>query len=107
MDHGFGWHAGFGWHEVWGYWWLFLLFWWFGGMRLVGAAAHRLRHSRQEARREDQALTALRERYARGEIDRAEYEERRAVLRGRQPRATAMPDATKPGEDRPAWPDLP
>ncbi len=29
---------------------------------------------------EDRALAALRERYARGEIDRAEYEERRAVL---------------------------
>lgn len=30
--------------------------------------------------REDRALLTLRERYARGEIDRAEYEERREVL---------------------------
>jgi putative membrane protein len=97
MDHGFGWH------ELWGYWWLFMIFWWCGGTRIVGAAAHRSRHSRDLARREDSALATLRERYARGEIDRAEYEERRAVLRGRPVAASA----TSPRGDGPAWPDLP
>jgi putative membrane protein len=93
MDHGFGLH------DIWGYWWLFMLFWWFGGMRMLGAISHRMRR----ARREDPALTTLRERFARGEIDRAEYEERRAVLRGR-PQALA---ATAQKGDGPAWPDLP
>lgn len=101
MDH--GWGGGFDWHGIWGYWWLFMLFWWFGGMRLIGAASYRLRHSRRQARREDEALATLRERYARGEIDRAEYEERRAVLRGK-PQAAGAPVT---GGEGPAWPDLP
>jgi hypothetical protein len=93
-----GWHEAF-WHNIWGYWWFFLILWWWGGGRLFAAAAHRMRR----ARREDGALATLRERFARGEIDRAEYEERRAVLRGRpQPMA-----ATAPKADGPAWPDLP
>jgi uncharacterized membrane protein len=94
---------GFGWHELWSYWWLFMIFWWFGGMRILGAISHRLRH----ARREDAALATLRDRFARGEIDRAEYEERRAVLRGRSQATTATATAATPGGDSSAWPDLP
>jgi len=80
MDHGFGWNDAAIWHHLWGYWWLFLLFWWFGGMRLVGAMTHQLRRGARHTRRDDTALAVLRERYARGEIDRAEYEERRRRL---------------------------
>src|SRR5215208_3065287 len=38
--------------------------------------------------RQDAALTILRERFARGEIDRAEYETRRDVLTGNGPTDT-------------------
>ena len=100
---GMGWHGSFGFHDIWGYWWLFMFFWWFGGGRLLTAAARGLRHSQGLLRREDPALVTLRERFARGEIDRAEYEERRAVLKGR-PRPVAT---TTPRGDGPAWPDLP
>jgi uncharacterized membrane protein len=93
-----GMHDAF-WPNIWGYWWLIMIFWWCGGARLLGIASHRLRR----VRREDPALATLRERFARGEIDRAEYEERRAVLRGRP---QAMTATTSKG-DGPAWPDLP
>ena len=99
-----GWHT-FDWPNLWGYWWLFMIFWWCGGMRFLGGASRRMRRGLASSRREDAALTTLRERFARGEIDRAEYEERRAVLRGRQPRAAAIPAPQK--SDGPAWPDLP
>jgi len=93
----------FGMHDIWGYWWFFMFFWWFGGARLLTAAARGVRRSQASLRREDPALVTLRERFARGEIDRAEYEERRAVLQGRQ-RPSA---ATTPRGKGPAWPDLP
>ena len=93
------WHA-FDWPNLWSYWWLFMIFWWFGGMRLFAG----MRRGLRSARREDAALTTLRERFARGEIDRAEYEERRAVLRGRQPQSAAITAPQK--NDGPAWPDL-
>ena len=93
-----GWHDGFG-PSIWSYWWLFMIFWWMGGARLLHGVSHRMRH----ARREDPALATLRERFARGEIDRTEYEERRAVLKGRSQTATA----TAQSSDGPAWPDLP
>lgn len=92
------WHT-FDWPNLWSYWWLFMLFWWFGGMRLFAG----LRRGLRSARREDPALLTLRDRFARGEIDRGEYEERRAVLRGRSVGATT----TAQQEAGPTWPDLP
>ena len=96
-----GWHESFGMHDIWGYWWFFMILWWFGGARLFVAA-------RRLHRREDPALTTLRDRFARGEIDRAEYEERRAVLKGRTASiaSTASTASTTPRGDGPAWPDL-
>ena len=107
MDGGFdGWHT-FDWPNLWSYWWLFMIFWWCGGMRFVAVASRRARRGLASARREDSALTTLRERFARGEIDRDEYEERRAVLRGRPRAATRTTEAIPAKNDGPAWPDLP
>jgi|GEM_PF-1063515 len=58
----------------------------------------------------DPALLTLRERFARGEIDRAEYEERQATLLDRPMQATHAgrkpEDNGKSAEKRPEWPDL-
>jgi uncharacterized membrane protein len=98
-----GMHGTFGMHDVWGYWWLFMFFWWFGGARLLSAAARGIRRGQGTLRREDPALITLRERFARGEIDRAEYEERRAILKGK---TSPVAPAAQRG-DGPSWPDLP
>lgn len=56
---------------------------------------------------EDQALAVLRERYARGEIDHAEYEQRRAILLHTNTNATNAPKpapATPPQANSEPWP---
>ncbi|HEX5503981.1 MAG TPA: SHOCT domain-containing protein [Thermomicrobiales bacterium] len=80
------------------FWWIpfALLFWFiwlpalifvlrrgFGGWRGVGATTRTPAPPTPPA--EDRALAVLRERFARGEIDRREYEERRATLLGLAP----------------------
>ena len=73
--------------------------------------SHRARHHRGHTAPapdpQDPALTTLRERFARGEIDRAEYEERRATLLDRKPKPSPnpAPQAEQP-EQRQEWPDL-
>lgn len=64
-----GWHLG---------WWLVVLT---VLALLVAAAVVTLRGPREG--RGDRSLDILEERYARGEIDRAEFEEARRTLRGR------------------------
>ena len=68
----------FVWYETW--WWVLgilqALFW--IGVLVVGVNA--LLHRRPRGRRDGNALRILEERYARGEIPREEYQERRAVL---------------------------
>jgi uncharacterized membrane protein len=111
------WWSGFGpgFHFSW-LWPLFFVLWFSFGHR---ARAHG--RARQRAMRHhdppaalppaapDPALDALRERFARGEIDRAEYEERRAILLSRPPiatpKGTTLPAPTGQ-ESRPEWPDL-
>lgn len=70
-----GWGPGWGWHAV-GH-----LLWW---ALLVAGIVAVLRWARRQGTPPptgaDRALDVLRERYARGEIDREEYEERRRVL---------------------------
>jgi putative membrane protein len=65
-----------------GHWYaaLFTLVFWGGIIALVVWAIRRLTASKQG----DDALKILSERFARGEIDEKEYEERKAVLLRRQ-----------------------
>jgi uncharacterized membrane protein len=105
------WMGGFGGHSS-GYfpfWPLIILFFVFGGSRMFSGGHHRRRYSRHYdptlATPQDPALITLRERFARGEIDRAEYEERRAILNGRKPAPDAAPK-TGQTEQRQDWPDL-
>lgn len=83
------WDGGNGHMGDWGWGWgllgmvMMLVFW--GGLALLIVYAVRgslAGPGRQDASRrtEDRALDTLRERYARGEIDRSEYEERRRTL---------------------------
>jgi len=75
------------WLGAWPVFWMMHVLWWVVLMIgvvvtarwLVGRSPRRGRfHSAGDAG--DQALTLLRERYARGEIDQAEYDERKRVL---------------------------
>ena len=105
------WMGGFGSHHsgFFPFWPLLILFFVFGGPRMFGGGHHRGRHARHYdsalATPVDPALITLRERFARGEIDRAEYEERCAILLGRQPAPEAAPK-TEQAEERQSWPDL-
>ena len=109
--YGFGPHWDFSW-----VWPLMIVFFSLGGWRRF--AGHQPGHHRRydlppQATSEpvnDPALTTLRERFARGEIDRAEYEERRAALLDRPLRTANVErkpeEAGKTDEKRPEWPDL-
>ncbi len=68
---GFG-YGGFGW--LWGILWLALMAW------LVYALVRALSGSAPSVGREDRALEILKERYARGEIDRETFEQMRRDL---------------------------
>jgi putative membrane protein len=82
-------HPGYG---DWGFWGLLgpllMLLFWVGLAFVVASLArgwfglrpHAAPPPAEPARPEDRALTILRERYARGEINSAEYEERRQTL---------------------------
>jgi uncharacterized membrane protein len=63
--------------------------WFFIGVLLLallaGVIVYLIARGAGRADRSSDALEALRVRFARGEIDRAEYEERLAVLRGNAP----------------------
>ena len=109
------WWGGFGpgFHFPW-FWLLPFFFWLSFGHRARARGRGRQRTLRQydppaalPPAAPDPALDALRERFARGEIDRAEYEERRAILLTRP--ATAAPRSATPTsaqDARPEWPDL-
>lgn len=75
-NHMWGWDGS--WGMGWGWFGLMHLAWWLllvAGAVVVVRALLGGRWSRQ-----DSALDILRERYARGEIDQAEYEQRRKLL---------------------------
>ncbi len=100
------WHhsSGFGFFPFWP---LLMIVFWFGFFRFIGGARRRQRHAYGPPATppQDPALVTLRERFARGEIDRAEYEERRSILLGRQ-QAPAQGGDKAASEDRANWPDL-
>lgn len=110
--YGFGPHWDFSW-----LWPLMIVFFSLGGWRRF--AGHHPGHQRRRYELppppviepvDDPALTTLRERFARGEIDRAEYGERRAALLER-PVTTRNTERQSEGsrktdEKRPEWPDL-
>lgn len=113
MDHLWWGSLGPGFHFPW-VWPLLIVLWFsFGHRARARGRQHSLRHYGPPAAlppaAPDPALDALRERFARGEIDRGEYEERRAILLSRP--ATAMPKGVTPPsaaaqDGRPEWPDL-
>lgn len=97
----------------WGYhYWGMHLFWWFFWLAIVvlllTTGWPRARVIAPGAGGRDAALDALRMRYAAGEIDEEEYQERMAVLIGENPAAPRSPDRARDDglprvpEDRPA-----
>lgn len=74
---------GQGWGPGWGFLGLMHVAWWalviLGFVALVRWVSRRGAHGVPQ---EDRALAILRERYARGEIDKAEFEERKRDLAG-------------------------
>lgn len=109
MGSHWGHDPGFGYFPFWP---LLIIFFFFGGFRMLAGNHHHARHHHGHGPTPstptapaDPALATLRDRFARGEIDRAEYEERRAILLGRQPVPAATPKGEKAEEGR-EWPDL-
>jgi putative membrane protein len=74
------WHPMWGWSGgAWGWFGFGHVLWWvllFGGLLLLARSI-----ATGGGKRTDSALEILRERYARGEIDEAEYQERRKQLK--------------------------
>ncbi len=77
-----GWHmnGGWGWWMLWG--WLSFFLFWGGIIALVVWAVHRLSPRPEREERRPSPLDIARERLARGEISKEEYEEIRRVLMG-------------------------
>lgn len=115
MDHFWWGGGGPGFHFSW-LWPLLIIFWFSFGHRAWAHGRARQRSMRHYAppaqlppAETDPALEALRTRYARGEIDLREYEERRAILLSRPPTVGPKPLAkpeSAPQDNRPEWPDL-
>jgi putative membrane protein len=76
-NHMWGWDGS--WGLGWGWFGLMHLVWW---LLLIAGAVLILRAVLGGRWRRRDPLDILRERYARGEIDQAEYEERRKLLQG-------------------------
>jgi putative membrane protein len=74
-----GWGWGFGM-----LWMLLMLLFWIGVVLLIVWAVRQFTGDRRDSTgSRDRALEVLEERFARGEIDHDEFEERRRTLRGR------------------------
>ncbi|HYD76387.1 SHOCT domain-containing protein [Ramlibacter sp.] len=75
------WHPMWGWDGGWGWFGLMHLVWWV--LLLAGAIVLVRALLRGGKPRQDSALQILRERFARGEIDAAEFDQRRQQLERR------------------------
>lgn len=74
-----GWGGGWGWGwPLFGF--LHMFLWWILIILGIVVLVRWLSHDRGRHPREDRALEVLRERYARGEIDKAEFEARKHDL---------------------------
>lgn len=77
-DHMMGWGGGWGW-----YWWPMHLLWWALVIAGVVVLVRWLSGGRRDRRGgQDSAVAILRERYARGEINQKEFDERMRFLKG-------------------------
>ena len=81
-DHMGGWGWGGGWSGG-GWFWAMHLLWWVLAVVVVVLIFRFVSGGMRDRNRggEDRAVTILRERYARGEIDQREFEERMAMLK--------------------------
>jgi len=77
MGWGGGWGGGWGW-PLFGF--LHMFLWWILIILGIVVLVRWLSHDRGSHLRHDRALEVLRERYARGEIDKAEFEARKRDL---------------------------
>ena len=75
------WHPMWGWDGGWGFFGLMHLLWW--ALLIVGAVVLVRALLRSGRPRHDGALEILRERFARGEIDAAEFDQRSRQLKAR------------------------
>jgi uncharacterized membrane protein len=89
----------------WSFWGMNAIWWAFWIILIVSFFAMATPVSRSRARLYDDPMSILQRRLARGEIDSAEYEERRATLtRDRRPATTATTPESGRGPARPATP---
>lgn len=113
FDHSWWGGYGPGFHFSW-LWPLFIVFWFSFGHRARAHGRARQRSLRPDdptgpllLAAPDPALATLRERFARGEINRAEYEASKAALLSRPATSQAtVPPPSAPPDTRPEWPDL-
>jgi putative membrane protein len=87
-----GWGDGWG-MAAWGWFALMHLVWW---VLIISGIVVLVRWTVGSGRRrdqvqEDRALQIIRERYARGEIEKEEFEERRQALKGHDPGPASLP----------------
>jgi len=77
-----GWDGGWGWGMGWGFGLMHVLWWAVLVLGLVALFRWSSGAGRRHGPRIDSALQILRERYARGEISKAEFDERAGHLKG-------------------------
>lgn len=75
------WHGMWGWDGNWAWFGVAHLLWWVVAIGVVVLLVRAIGRGSGGGRAQDRAFAILRERFARGEIDQAEYEQRLGSLR--------------------------